>query len=123
MTKSFSSISNAVRGFRATNTTTLTGPELRNLVVELDGRYWVELAVTPEPVVIAAKSVLLKGVPMTHSSTMRGAVARAKELFGEYAELAGEDMSRKGAIAHAVANGVAFFTARTQYQVWSKSFG
>lgn len=76
-----------------------------------------------EPVVSKVSRPTLKGVPMRRASTMPGAVAKAHELFGSYAEQAGENMTRKGAIAYAVEQGIAFFTARTQYQRWSHAFG
>lgn len=126
MTKTFSNRSNAVRGFMAANAdTALSAANARTLVQEVQpGRFAV---VVPAPTPVVAEPVViessLKGVPFVRASLVEKPVARAHALFADYAAEAGEDMSRKGAVAYAVANGIAFYTARTQYQRWSKSFG
>lgn len=122
MTKTFSNRSNAVRGFKATNETALSNEILRGMVQELaPGRFAVVVPVSvPDSVVTMSP---LKGVPMVRRSAREGAVAESHSHFSTYAAKAGEAMTRKGAVAYAVANGIAFYTARTQYQRWSRSFG
>ncbi len=51
------------------------------------------------------------GVPMLRRSVSGSSTAKARALFANLPE----DTSRKDAIALAVANGIAFYTARTQY--------
>lgn len=57
-----------------------------------------------------------RGEPLRHytsKSTVDGAVAKAHAIFD-----ANPEMRRKDAIAAAVEAGIAFYTARTQYQRW-----
>jgi len=140
MVTTYSNVANAVRGFRSANAdNTLSGTELRAMVAQVaPGRFAV---VVPAPTPVVADVVgynpalllaapahvvskpMLKGIPMLRKSAAKGAVAKAHELFGIFAQRTGDDMTRKGAIAFAVDNGIAFFTARTQYQRWSHAFG
>ena len=55
-----------------------------------------------------------KDVPVLRKSVEQGAVSRSWDVFSSQPE----GTSRKDAIAAAVAAGVAFYTARTQYQKW-----
>lgn len=59
----------------------------------------------------------LVGVPMLRRSVSKGVVAKAHAL---YASLPA-GTKRRDAIAAAVDQGIAFYTARTQYQAWSKA--
>lgn len=59
----------------------------------------------------------LEGVPMLRRSVSRGVVSKAHALFA--ALPAGT--ARRDAIAAAVAQGIAFYTARTQYQRFAKA--
>lgn len=66
--------------------------------------------------VIVLKGTKARGEPLRHytnKSTVDGAVALCRSI---YAGL--PDARRKDAIAAAVEQGVAFYTARTQYQKW-----
>jgi hypothetical protein len=57
---------------------------------------------------------LLLGVPVLRKSAGGSAVARAHSLFASLPA----GTTRRDAIAAAVDQGVAFYTARTQYQRW-----
>lgn len=126
MAKSFSNKSNAVRGFRQHFPKLAANLSYAGIAMDFldtdNGRYSINLEVVAEyqrelagkPVVTAE----LAGVPMLSASVVRtGAVARAHAVFG--ALPAGTQ--RKAAIAAAVDAGIAFYTARTQYQAWRKA--
>lgn len=122
--KTYSSKSNAVRGYRTANPdSNLTREQLNDAVVELDGGFAVDPAKL-EPVVTATrKRHIYKGVPWKRfSDEQEGATSAVRDFFEDYlaeaAEDGGERPSRKDFIAAAVAEGFAYYTARTQYQRW-----
>jgi len=123
---SFSNKSNAIRGFRqhfADLAADLTNDMIRCDFINphADG-----VAISIEAVAdyqanrlgVVSGSVL-QGVPALRRSVGKGSVAKAHALF----DALPLGTSRKDAIAAAVATGVAYFTARTQYQAWHKSRG
>jgi hypothetical protein len=60
-------------------------------------------------------------VPLLRKSQLQNPVEWVWNFFDQQkakADAKGEKISRKGAIALAVAKGIAFYTARTQYQSW-----
>lgn len=140
--KTYSSKSNAVRGYRSENPDTpLTNEELRDFAVQKDdGRWCVEgeygFGVPDEdaddvvsdedegvenedgPPVQPLRPIKgtgsYKDVPLRRRSTDGGAVNWAWSVFDSMPA----DATRKEAIAKAVKVGIAFYTARTQYQRW-----
>jgi hypothetical protein len=101
-TKTYSSKSNALRALKTNH------PEL---VAGLDNA-------------TLAERHIYKGVQFRRRSVEpEGITSMVHEMFDEYqaeAEEAGKELTRKQMIARAVRDGVAYYTARTQYQKWSK---
>jgi hypothetical protein len=118
----FSNASNAVRGFKtmypelALNNETIRAELLdRNS----DGSYSINLEVLAEIQQERLGVVTynrLEGVPMLRRSVSRGVVSKTRAF---YATLPA-GTARKDAIAAAVSQGIAFYTARTQYQRFTK---
>lgn len=123
--KSYSSKSNALRALK-TNHPELVG-ELTN--AELAERYLVPategtgFAIVIPPEVKVVKRHIYKGVQFRRRSIEpEGITSAVHDMFDEYqaeAEEAGKTLTRKQMIARAVRDGVAYYTARTQYQRWS----
>lgn len=59
----------------------------------------------------------LEGVPMLRRSVSKGVVGKVRKLFASLPA----GTTRKDAIAAAVAQGIAFYTARTQYQAFRRA--
>lgn len=123
MTKTYSSKSNALRAFKTVHPE-LVG-ELDNAAIteqylrkQEDGTWAI---VIPEGVKVI-KRQLYKGVPFRRRSLEpEGITSLVHEMFDEYqadAEERNQTLTRKQFIARAVRDGVAFYTARTQYQKW-----
>lgn len=163
MTKTYSSKSNALRGYRSENPDCdLDNDALREGLTETDGRRTVVIAdeddadpqddvpscdecghelvsegsdchqpecpANPEhepelddgegPVVGPLRDIkgtgAYKDVPLRRRTTEAGAVSWAWSVF----DAMPQGTTRKAAIAEAVRRGIAFYTARTQYQKW-----
>lgn len=123
-TKTYSTKSNALRALKTLH------PEL---VGDLDNkalaeRYLAQAEDKTFAIVIPAdvkvvKRHIYKGVQFRRRSVEpEGITSMVHEMFSEYqteAEEAGKELTRKQYIAKAVKDGVAYYTARTQYQKWS----
>ena len=123
--KSYSSKSNALRAFR-TNHPELAG-ELPN--AELATAYLAKAedgtwAIVIPPDVRVVRRQIYKGVQFRRRSLDPvGITSAVHDMFSEYqaeAEEAGKELTRKQYIARAVKDGVAYYTARTQYQKWHR---
>lgn len=120
----FSNKSNAIRGFRqhfADLADTMSNDMVRCdfLDSSVDGTYSINLEAVADYQQDRLGVVThnrLEGVPMLRRSVSKGVVHKAHQL---YARLPA-GTARKDAIAAAVAQGIAFYTARTQYQRFSK---
>lgn len=115
----FSNQSNAVRGFRQHFPDIAAAHD--NSLIRMD--FLNDTAINLEAVadyqadrmgVVSGST--LSGVPALRRSVAKGSVSQAHALFAKLPA----GTSRKDAIAAAVAQGIAYFTARTQYQAWSK---
>jgi len=65
-------------------------------------------------------------IPMLRKSLVKTPVFASWDMFDSLrkaAEEAGTPLRRKDAVAYAVAAGIAFYTARTQYQSWKTANG
>lgn len=123
--KAYSSKSNALRALK-TNHPELVG-ELTNQ--ELADKYLAQGEDKTFAIVIPAdvrvvKRHIYKGVQFRRRSVEpEGITSAVHDMFSEYeaeAEEAGKKLTRKQMIARAVKDGVAYYTARTQYQKWSR---
>lgn len=125
MTKlTFSNSSNAIRGFRqhfADLAATMSNDLIRCDFIDSGAAGY---SINLEAVADYQQERLgvvnhnrLSGVPMLRRSVSRGVVGKAHSL---YAQLPA-GTARKDAIAAAVAQGIAFYTARTQYQAFRKA--
>lgn len=116
----FSNVSNAVRGFRqhfpelaeGRDGDTIRAMYLNGSSIDLEA----VAAVQAERMGAVAGSTLL-GVPVLRRSVGGCATTRARRV---YDTLPG-GTPRAAAIAAAVESGIAYYTARTQYQRWSKA--
>jgi hypothetical protein len=126
MTKlTFSNASNAVRGFRQHFPTLASG--MSNDLVRcdfLDSNMDSTYSINLEAVADYQQDMLgvvthnrLEGVPMLRRSVSKGVVGKAHTLFAQLPA----GTARKDAIAAAVAQGIAFYTARTQYQAFRRA--
>ena len=124
-TFTFSNKSNVLRAFRqhfADLAATLSNDAIRTDFIDSnqDGTYSINIEAVADyqndrlGVVTNNK---LEGVPMLRRSVSRGVVGKAHQLFATLPA----GTQRKDAIAAAVASGIAFYTARTQYQRFSKA--
>lgn len=123
--KSYSSKSNALRALKTIHPElvgSLTNAELADkyLVVGEDKTFAI---VVPADVKVVKRHIY-KGVQFRRRSVEpEGITSAVHEMFDEYqaeAEEAGKALTRKQFIARAVRDGVAYYTARTQYQKWSR---
>ena len=121
----FANKSNAIRGFRhhfASIADGLSNDAIRMDFInsEADGRYSINLEAVADyqqdRLGVVSHNQLV-GVPMLRRSMSRGVVAKAHGLFAKLPA----GTPRKDAIALAVSQGIAFYTARTQYQRWAKA--
>lgn len=125
-TKTYSSKSNAVRAFKTLHpelvgdqdNKALAGTYIR-MVQKDDGAEWyIEI---PEGVRVVKRHIY-KGVQFRRRSVEpEGVTSAVHDMFDEYeaeAEEQGRELTRKQMIARAVRDGVAYYTARTQYQKW-----
>lgn len=120
MTKlTFSNRSNAIRGFR--QHFPHIAADMSNDAIRMDFidaehcGYSINLGAVADwqdERLGAARHNRLEGVPMLRRSVSTDVVARARRLFAQLPA----GTSRKDALAAAVAQGIAFYTARTQYQ-------
>lgn len=120
----FSNKSNAIRGFRqhfADLAANLDNDAIRMDFINTEAR---GVSISLEAVadyqadrmgVVSGST--LAGVPALRRSVSRGSVAKAHALFATLPT----GTTRRDAIAAAVEAGIAYFTARTQYQAWSRS--
>jgi hypothetical protein len=121
----FANKSNAIRGFRqhfASIAASMSNDAIRMdfLNVEADGRVSINLEAVADyqqdRLGVVSHNQLV-GVPMLRRSMSGGAVALSHQLFAKLPA----GTPRKDAIALAVGHGIAFYTARTQYQRWAKA--
>ncbi len=125
MAITFSNRSNAIRGFRdnfAELAANMCNDTIRMdfLDSNQDGTYSINLEAVADYQQERLGVVMhnrLEGVPMLRRSVSRGVVGKAHALFATLPA----GTRRKDAIAAAVAQGIAFYTARTQYQAFSKA--
>lgn len=126
MTKlTFSNKSNAIRGFRthfAALAAKLSNDGIRCdfLDSNVDGSWSINLEAVADfqqDALGVVSNNQLQGVPMLRRSVSRGVVSKAHQLFATLPA----GTARKDAIALAVSQGIAFYTARTQYQRFSKA--
>lgn len=125
MSVKFSNKSNAIRGFRQhfeTIAKDLSNDMIRCDFIDtnIDGTCSINLAAVADYQADRLGVVNeggIVGVPMLRRSVSRGVVSKAHALFATLPA----GTRRCDAIAAAVDTGIAFYTARTQYQAWSKA--
>lgn len=109
----YSTAATAVRGFKRANPALaegLTTSEIRARFVQEDDGGFIIVMPTKK------KTQTLKGVPVRRRSVEpQGATNAVRDFFADYVE-EHPKATRKDCIAAAVADGFAYFTARTQYQ-------
>jgi len=114
----------AIRGFRRAQQRLAEGLDSaqifdRYIVANEDGTFSIKLDKVAAPVV---KSRIYKGVALRRrSEEPEGITSLVHDMFSEYeaeAEERGVTLKRKDFIAKTVRDGVAYYTARTQYQKW-----
>jgi len=124
-TLTFANKSNAIRGFRqhfADLAAALTNDAVRCDFIDSnqDGTYSINIEAVADyqndrlGVVTHNR---IEGVPMLRRSVSKGVVGKVHQLFATLPA----GTARKDAIAAAVAQGIAFYTARTQYQRFQKA--
>ena len=126
MTKlTFSNKSNAIRGFRqnfADLAQRMDNDTIRMDFINAnqDGTYSINIEAVAdyqqERLGVVTNN-RLEGVPMLRRSVSKGVVSKAHALFAQLPV----GTPRRDAIAAAVAQGIAFYTARTQYQRFTKA--
>jgi len=122
-TKVYNIKSNAVRGFKSSHQDLADGLANATIVdlyiVEVEGGFSIKLDKVAAP---TKRRHIYKGVPFRRrSQEPEGITSIVHDMFDEYqaeAEEAGRELKRKDYIAKAVRDGVAYYTARTQYQKW-----
>jgi hypothetical protein len=121
----FSNKSNAIRGFRqhfADLAEGMSNDMVRCDFIDADaaGTYSINIEAVADYQQDRLGVVThnrIEGVPMLRRSVSRGVVGKAHELFAKLPA----GTQRRDAIAAAVAQGIAFYTARTQYQRFAKA--
>jgi hypothetical protein len=120
-TKTYAAIATAIRGMKRANETAAKyeNDALKQYIVSEGERFAIDwgafdAAVNTKP---TAKTKPLKGVTFRRKSEIEGVVAYCHELF-DFIYDDDPATKRKDAIAIACDNGVAYYTARTQYQKW-----
>jgi len=122
-TLTFANRSNAIRGFQqhfADLNIDNDAVRMDFLDSNIDGTYSINLEAVADyqndrlGVVTHNR---LEGVPMLRRSVSKGVVGKAHQLFAQLPA----GTARKDAIAFAVSHGIAFYTARTQYQRFAKA--
>ena len=133
-TKTYSSKSNALRAFKAAHPELVGGLDNKALAEKYlvhatvdagDGEHTKMAWIIEIPADMrVVKRHIYKGVQFRRRSLEpEGITSAVHEMFDEYqaeAEEASKTLTRKQYIARAVRDGVAYYTARTQYQKWSK---
>jgi hypothetical protein len=132
--KSYSNKSNALRALKTTHPElvgSLTNAELAERYLQdvspedaagkvLKGQWMI---VIPTDVKVVKRHIY-KGVQFRRRSVEPEGITKAvHDMFSEYqaeAEEKDQTLTRKQYIARAVRDGVAYYTARTQYQKWSR---
>lgn len=123
--KSYSNKSNALRALKTLHPELVGDKDNATLAAEYlvagdDKTY----AIVIPPEVKVVKRFIYKGVQFRRRSVDPVGITNAvHDMFDEYqaeAEEAGKTLTRKQYIARAVKDGVAYYTARTQYQKWSR---
>jgi hypothetical protein len=124
--KSYSSKSNALRALKTIHPEVVGDLDNKALaerfLVQGEDKTW---AIVIPPEVRVVKRHIYKGVQFRRRSLEpEGITSAVREMFDEYQaereEADKEPLTRKQMIARAVKDGVAYYTARTQYQRWSK---
>lgn len=129
MSKTYSNKSNAIRGFKSLHPELAAGLDNKQIAEKFLRMQHDEGPGTPAGwnVVIPAdvkvvKRHIYKGVQFRRNSVEpEGITSMVHSMFDEYqaeAEDKGVELTRKQFIARAVRDGVAYYTARTQYQKW-----
>lgn len=122
--KTYSSKSNALRALKSAHPELVGDKDNATLASEFlaqspEDKSW---AIVIPPEVHVVKRHIYKGVQFRRRSVEpEGITSLVHEMFDEYqaeAEEAGKELTRKQYIARAVRDGVAYYTARTQYQKW-----
>jgi murein DD-endopeptidase MepM/ murein hydrolase activator NlpD len=120
----YSSKSTAVRGFKRAQQVLAEGLDSaaiadRYIVANEDGTFSIKLDKVEAPKKVTR---IYKGVQLRRrSDEPEGITSAVHDMFDEYqaeAEDRGVTLKRKDYIAKAVRDGVAYYTARTQYQKW-----
>lgn len=120
MTTTYTTKQNAIRGFKRANQALadgLTSADIleKFIVTAEDGTFSWAI-----PAEVKPKTRIYKGVQLRRRSIDPvGITTMVHEMFAEYeaeAEECGRTLKRKDYIAKAVRDGVAYYTARTQYQ-------
>jgi cation transport regulator ChaB len=124
---SYSSKSTATRGFERS----FPGVDPAPHIEQIDGKWGFDPDRVEEPIIVqeevphvlhlipeepaieASAEEVEKALAPRHKSQVEGAVKAAWDFFSAH-----PDLRRKDAVAGVVAIGVAFYTARTQYQKW-----
>lgn len=123
-TKTYLSKSNALRALKAAHPEILGDLDNKALADKFlrqgEDKAW---AIEIPADVKVVKRHIYKGVQFRRKSDEpEGITSAVHEMFDEYqaeAEEQGKTLKRKQYIARAVREGVAYYTARTQYQRWS----
>jgi hypothetical protein len=119
----YSNRSNAIRGFQQTfGDLGLSNDMVRCdfLDSNQDGTYSINLEAVADYQQERLGVVThnrIEGVPMLRRSVSKGVVGKAHQLFASLPV----GTQRRDAIAAAVSQGIAFYTARTQYQAFRKA--
>lgn len=118
--QTYTSKANAIRGFKRTEQLLADGLDnaaiSERFIVQLESGAWAIRV----PAEVTAKTRIYKGVQLRRRSVDPiGITAEVHNMFADYeaeAEDRGVTLKRKDYIAKAVRDGVAYYTARTQYQ-------
>lgn len=123
--KSYSNKSNALRALKTLHPELVGDKDNATLAAEyLVAGEDKTFAIIIPPEVKVVKRFIYKGVQFRRRSVDPIGITNAvHDMFDEYqaeAEEKGQTLTRKQYIARAVRDGVAYYTARTQYQKWSR---
>lgn len=118
--KVYSNKSNAIRAARKT----MRLKEHEYIIAEVDGGYEIELTQTEQTKAKVQKTdangnVIIQGHPWIRKSEI---VKPTKQVWHIADEMlaANPEVTRKEVIAECIKRGIAFYTARTQFQLWSQ---
>jgi hypothetical protein len=123
--KTYSNKSNALRALKTLHPELVGNKDNATLAAEyLVAGEDKTFAIVIPPEVKVVKRFIYKGVQFRRRSVDPVGITNAvHDMFDEYqaeAEEKGQTLTRKQYIARAVRDGVAYYTARTQYQKWSR---